>query len=106
MNVRLIFLLLFSFTSFHLFCQNDQENVFIESDTSKVGKTKENKRNTFLTIFEGNPGRAALYSLVIPGAGQAYNKKWFKIPLALTIDGAAGYWVYYTRKEYNEIDEI
>jgi Family of unknown function (DUF5683) len=107
MNVRFIFLLLFSFTTFNLFCQIDQENVFVESDTSKVGKTTEkNKRNTFLTIFEGNPGRAALYSLVIPGAGQAYNKKWLKIPLALAIDGAAGYWVYFTRKEYNYYDDI
>jgi len=28
-----------------------------------------------------NPGRAALYSLIIPGLGQAYNEKYWKIPI-------------------------
>ena len=33
------------------------------------------------------PGRAALLSLLIPGAGQAYNKRWWKLPI---VYGALG----------------
>jgi Family of unknown function (DUF5683) len=34
-----------------------------------------------------NPRKAALLALVVPGAGQAYNRKWWKIPL---VYGALG----------------
>lgn len=56
------------------------------------GKAKKKKSRAFkgpLSMFAGNPGRAALYSLVIPGAGQFYNKKYWKIPLVLAAEGAA-----------------
>lgn len=69
-------------------------------DTAQV------KRNTFLSIFNGNPGKAALIGLLIPSGGQAYNKKWLKIPIALGIDGTAGAWVWFTRKTYNKYDGI
>lgn len=35
------------------------------------------------SVFDGNPGRAALFSFVLPGLGQAYNKKWWKVPIAI-----------------------
>jgi hypothetical protein len=83
-----------------------QANRVASSDTTQAGKKDTTKRNTFLTIFNGNPGRAALYSFILPGAGQAYNKKWLKVPLAWAVDGVAGYWVYFTRKQYREYDSI
>lgn len=43
------------------------------------------------SMFDGNPGKAALFSLVLPGAGQAFNKRWWKVPLALAIEGTAIY---------------
>ena len=36
-----------------------------------------------LSMFQGNPGRAGLYSLIVPGLGQAYNKRWWKVPVAI-----------------------
>jgi len=49
-------------------------------------------------MFSGNPGRAALYSLVLPGAGQYYNKRFWKIPLFLASEGAAiGVLVHFAR---------
>lgn len=61
-------------------------------DTSRLdeGITYE-KRNSFTSIFYGQPGKAALYSLAIPGAGQLYNKRWWKAPL---IWAGEGYLVY------------
>jgi len=40
-------------------------------------------------MFSGNPGKAALYSLVVPGAGQFYNKKYWKIPVVWAAEGLA-----------------
>lgn len=60
------------------------------------------KRNTFSVIFSGKPGKAALYSLIIPSGGQVYNKKWWKVPLALGIDG---YFLYNLSNKYNEFNK-
>jgi hypothetical protein len=62
--------------------------------------------NSFFEIFKGKPGKAALMSLVIPSGGQIYNKKWWKVPLALGIDGFTGYLIWYNTNQYNEFDKI
>ncbi|MCB0548066.1 MAG: hypothetical protein KDD19_10815 [Phaeodactylibacter sp.] len=41
---------------------------------------KQKKENWFNRDYP-NPKRAALLSLAIPGAGQLYNKRWWKVPL-------------------------
>lgn len=46
---------------------------------------------TFFSKDYPNPRKAALLSLVIPGAGQVYNKRWWKVPL---VYGAMGGMVY------------
>ena len=48
---------------------------------------QEEKSFGLFDMFAGNPGKAALYSLVLPGAGQAYNKQYWKVPLALAAEG-------------------
>ncbi len=54
-------------------------------DTSNTQVADDNKTG-FLDIFKGEPGKAALYSLLIPGGGQVYNKRWWKVPLAIGLD--------------------
>lgn len=44
---------------------------------------------------EHNPSRALLLSAVLPGAGQAYNKQAWKIPIIYTAIGGIGYYTYY-----------
>ena len=44
---------------------------------------------TLKTIFQGKPGKAALYGLVIPGGGQIYNKRYWKAPIVWAADGVA-----------------
>lgn len=79
-------------------------NSNIKSDSTTV--EPEVRRNTFFSIFNGNPGKAAFYSLVIPGGGQFYNKKWLKVPLALGLDGAAIGWIVLNKRKYNQYDDI
>jgi len=58
-------------------------------------------KTNFFTIFKGNPGRAALYSLVLPGAGQLYNKRWWKLPLVFALEGTTIYYYLDSRSIYN-----
>ena len=45
------------------------------------------------------PGRAALLSLLVPGAGQAYNKRWWKLPIVY-----GGFYVLtYVAFRYNDL---
>ena len=47
------------------------------------------------------PARAAFYSAVIPGLGQAYNKKYWKIPLVYAGMGAGVYFYLQNDKDYD-----
>ena len=50
-----------------------------------------NEKNSVKRVFHGEPGRAALYSLIIPGGGQYYNRSYWKIPLVWAGEGYAVY---------------
>lgn len=53
-------------------------------------------------VYDANrPSKAAFYSAVVPGLGQAYNKKYWKIPLALAAVGIPVYVYTVNDKEYN-----
>lgn len=81
--------------------------------TSKMGGQtadtlviKEKKKGFSKRLFSKNypnPRTAAFLSLALPGAGQAYNKKWWKIPLAWGALGGIGYFTFDTRKTYLEL---
>lgn len=51
-------------------------------------------------IFAGRPGRAALYSLILPGAGQAYNKKYWQVPIVWAGVGTAGAFMVGNGRQY------
>ena len=53
-------------------------------------------------LFSGRPGKAALYSLILPGAGQIYNKKYWKAPIVWGALGGMGYWMYFNIDQYND----
>ncbi len=47
------------------------------------------------------PSRAAFYSAVIPGLGQVYNEKYWKVPIVYAGIGTSIYFYTTSRKEYN-----
>jgi hypothetical protein len=49
---------------------------------------------------EHSPRKAALYSAVLPGLGQAYNRKWWKIPIVYGGFAALGYFIKWNNGEY------
>lgn len=77
----------------------------IQPDTSfNEADTLVNKNGLF-SIFKGKPGKAALYSLIIPAGGQIYNKKWWKVPFALGIDGGLTYVLITNRSNYRKTQQ-
>ena len=49
-----------------------------------------------------SPSRALMYSLALPGLGQAYNGKYWKIPIVLAAMGGAGYAIVSNTKLYKQ----
>ena len=48
------------------------------------------------------PSRAAFYSAVLPGLGQVYNRKYWKVPIVLGAIGTSGYFYFNNNKKYNQ----
>jgi len=58
---------------------------------------KVNKKDSVILIQGMDilaPSRAAFYSAVLPGLGQAYNKKYWKVPLVWGAIGTSGYFYF------------
>lgn len=49
------------------------------------------------------PAKAAFYSAVLPGLGQAYNKKYWKIPIVYGAIGTSVYIYSRNNKNYNDV---
>ncbi|HLO53334.1 MAG TPA: DUF5683 domain-containing protein [Saprospiraceae bacterium] len=78
----------------------NQQQIIVADTSTNPNDTLINK-NGFFSLFKGKPGRAAFYSLVIPGGGQAYNRKYWKIPIAIGIDVSLAYVLIYNTNQYN-----
>jgi hypothetical protein len=63
----------------------------IAKDTARVKK-----------IFEPNAKKSGMYSSILPGLGQAYNRQYWKIPVVYAILGTAGYFIGYNYNKYTE----
>lgn len=48
------------------------------------------------------PAKAAFYSAILPGLGQAYNKKYWKIPIVYTALGISIYSYSFNQREYHK----
>lgn len=55
---------------------------------------------SFFKAFSGNPGKAALYSALIPSAGQVYNKNYWKVPVVLAAEGTALFLVFDNARKF------
>jgi len=73
-------------------CHSQEDIIITAQDSTAL------KPNEFNVL---SPAKAAFYSAILPGLGQAFNKKYWKIPL---VYGALGTGIYYytiNNKDYN-----
>lgn len=71
--------------------------------TGAKGDTSIAKNNFFrgmLASYYPNPKKAGLFSFVVPGAGQIYNKRAWKIAIWYPLYGALGYSIVTNTKRY------
>lgn len=52
-----------------------------------------------------NPNRAAIYSAILPGAGQVYVKKYWKVPIIYAAGIGTGTVVYINHKQYKYVQK-
>jgi len=65
-------------------------------------KISESKLIRLIKSEEHSAQKATLYSAVLPGWGQAYNKKYWKVPIVWASLGGVGYFIYSNHAEYNQ----
>ena len=77
-------------------------------NTTVFSQTKKNVVLTAKDTLKSNdidpltPAKAAFYSAILPGLGQAYNKKYWKIPLVYGAIGTTLYFYADSNSKYNQ----
>ena len=74
-----------------VFAQDKKTEVLVAKDTVQSND-----------IDPLTPAKAAFYSAILPGLGQAYNKKYWKIPLVYAGIGTSLYFYIDNNRKYNQ----
>jgi len=90
-KIIFIGLILFILGNNTVFGQSKTEAVLVAKDTLKSNN-----------IDPLTPAKAAFYSAILPGLGQAYNKKYWKIPLVYGALGTSIYFYIDNNKKYHQ----
>ncbi|AWK02872.1 hypothetical protein HYN56_01040 [Flavobacterium crocinum] len=84
-------LLFFLTGTVSLFAQVKKDTVLVVKDTTALQE-----------IDPLTPAKAAFYSAILPGLGQAYNKRYWKIPLVYGAIGTSLYFYIDNNKKYHD----
>ena len=93
------FIFLF-FVSFAYSQDQPAENLAVKKDSSGIKKTEPDtskKKKVY------NPRVAAIRSAILPGLGQIYNKKYWKLPIVYGALGTTGAVFVYNLKNYKDL---
>lgn len=76
--------------------------VFSQTKTNATLVVKDTLKTTSSNIDPLTPAKAAFFSAILPGLGQAYNKKYWKIPLVYGAMGTSLYFYLDSNKKYHQ----
>jgi len=98
----IIFIILFSVQN--VLAQEGEE---LKVTAEDVAIKKKKKRVKKIQPYEPlAPARAAFYSSVLPGLGQVYTKKYWKVPIVYAALGTGIYFYLDNNKQYNRFRDI
>jgi len=86
-----------------------KDSLIVKDTTGKVVASSKVKKSNWVYKYDSTgkrvyePRKAAILSAILPGLGQAYNKKYWKIPLAWAAVGIPIYSYIYNRGVYRDI---
>ena len=89
-QLLIIKLIVIAFTTKTINAQSPKRDAIL-SDTLKIELIKPH-----------NPNKAALFSAIVPGLGQAYNKKYWKMPIIYTAIGTSLYFGVSNSRNFNK----
>ena len=98
MTNKFLFAITFCLLPFLVFAQNKDKKSQGKLDEVNIVVLDSTARKPIDPL---SPARAAFYSAILPGLGQAYNKKYWKIPIVYAALGTGIYFYLDNDKEYN-----
>ena len=74
----------------------------VDTSSSALFQNKEIKKRSFLSIKHwSDPKKASVLSAILPGAGQVYNKRYWKVPVIYGLEGLLIYSIIQQNENYN-----
>lgn len=106
MPARLLFFLFFLATGIAGFCQKDSTSLRLPpKDTLRAARISADTILPADTIVKKkhDPHKATIRSAILPGWGQAYNRKYWKIPVVYAALGGTALVFNFNRIQYNKL---
>ena len=82
--------------------RNVKRDAINEADSAVIAPATSVKDTAIVLDWRARhqPGRAAIYSAILPGAGQVYNRKYWKVPIVLGGLGVSYWFIHDNNKSY------
>lgn len=103
-QIRRLIIVIFSTIILAVSGNSQESTVLVNTGTTPEAKTKKS-RNDDSTKVVNHPKKAAIRSAVLPGLGQIYNKKYWKLPIVYGALGTAGGVFVYNLTNYKDLKQ-
>ncbi len=84
-----------------MYAQQADSNATNNKNRTVISRVDSNGRK-IKKLFEPNAKKSGMYSSILPGLGQAYNRQYWKLPLVYGILGTAGYFIKFNLDNYQK----
>lgn len=96
MKQFLIIIILSCFATGNRLCAQNADSSLVAKTQDSLALAKQNKKKTYSIAR-----RSSIMSAIVPGLGQVYNHKYWKVPFIYAGLGGFGYMFLQNNKEYN-----